>query len=553
MTNGLFDNVYNPDVLSCLANLSNDEVFTPPDVVNQMLDMLPQELFESPETTFLDPACKTGVFLREIAKRLLEKQVPHYKEMLTRIDEKKKNGIKLSPNDELFMQVLQEHIDHIFHHQLYGIAITELTSLLSRRGLYCSKYPNSEFSVTKFDDAQGNIRYKTIEHTWVNGKCKFCGASKKSVLGSDERGKTLEAHAYEWIHTNKPEEIWNMKFDVIISNPPYQLSTGGSLDMQATPIYNKFVDVAKKLNPRYISMIIPSRWMNGGFALDSFREEMINDRSFRVLHDFLNADECFAGISLTGGVCYFLRERGYDGVCKIYTHEGKDKIVESDRFLKEDGCSTFIRFSEAISILHKIKDRKEPSFSEIVSQRDPFGLNYYENGTERMFKPTEFKPFKNSIKIYYFGWQKNGIGYVERSKVETRKEYIDKYKIFISKANGAASKQAPYAVISQPFVSGPGECCNMTYLCIGGFDTEEEALNCKSYITTKFFRFLVSLLKNTQNALKKVYEYVPMQDFSRSWTDDELYTKYKLTSEEIEFIEELIKPMDENGGEEDAE
>jgi len=506
MAEDFYSGIYNPDVLSCIANLSNDEVFTPPDIANQVLDMLPQELFLSPDTKFLDPACKSGVFLREIAKRLikgLEPQIPN----------------------------LQERIDYIFQHQLYGIAITELTSLLSRRGVYCSKYPNSIYSVTKFNDAQGNIRFKRIQHQWKNGSCVFCGASQSQY----DRDVTLETHAYELIHTTRPEEIFKMKFDVIIGNPPYQLSDGGGSGTSAMPIYHRFIQQAKKLNPKYLSMITPSRWFSGGKGLDEFRDEMLHDNRIRQIHDFIEAADCFPGVQIKGGVCYFLWDRENRGDCLVITHHG-DKVSKGiERPLLENGNDVFIRYNEAIEIYHKVAAFKEKSMEELVSTRRPFGISSNYRGK------TSLSP--GDVRLY----QNGGIAFIARRDITTNQQLIDKWKVFIPFL-GSGSDAFPHMILGRPFIGEPGTVSTETYLAIGSFGSELECENAISYIKTRFFRILVLLKKPSQNATRKVYSFVPIQDFSKSWTDEELYAKYGITSEEIAFIESMIRPMDLSGG-----
>ncbi|WP_315360258.1 Eco57I restriction-modification methylase domain-containing protein [Neisseria bacilliformis] len=501
---------HNPDVLSCLANLSNDEVFTPPQIARQMLDLLPASLWRNPEARFLDPCSKSGVFLREIAVRLID-------------------GLADWQPD------LQKRIDHILGKQLYGIAITELTALISRRTLYCCKTADSGLSIaTVFDNVDGNIRFnRQSQHEWAgawnaeNQKCRYCGASKKQY----DKGGEAENHAYEFIHTDQPEKIWNnMKFDVIIGNPPYQMEDGGA-QASARPIYHEFIRQAKKLQPHYLVMITPSRWFAGGKGLDEFRDEMLNDRHLLQIHDFPNAADCFPGIEIKGGVNYFLWDRDREEDCLIRNYESGVCVSENKRPLLEDGMNTLVRYNDAISILRKVLNKKEKSFSELVSSRKPFGIATNVIGRSNSFS--------GSVPMY----RNKGIGYVERRDITNNSEWIERTKILITKSYGAGETY-PHQILNTPFIAEKGTCCSETYLVIAPSDSKTQCENIISYIKTRFFRFMVLLVKNTQDAPKRVYQFVPIQDFSRPWTDADLYAKYSLTEEEIAFIEKMVRPMD---------
>ncbi len=512
MENNLFQNVYNPDVLSCIANLSNDEVFTPPELANKIIDMLPQELFENPETTFLDPCCKSGVFLREIAKRLikgLERQIPD----------------------------LEKRIEHIFSKQLFGIAITELTSLLSRRSVYCSKFPTSEFSAYQFPDdkPQGNIIYQRIKHTWKNGKCVYCGAAQ-SEYG---RGDDLESYAYQFIHNIDVKKVFNMKFDVIIGNPPYQMSDGGGLQTDSSngssiPLYNKFVEQAKKLSPRYLCMIIPSRWFSGGRNLDSFRESMLSDFSLSHIVDYANSKDCFPGVEVPGGVCYFLWGRDKKSVGCNITNIFQGQIFQSIRDINE--FPVFIRFTIAVDIIRKVMTKGERMISDVTYSSKPFGFRSFEKGNAN--------PFKDSIILL----GSSGNSYVSIKDVRVNSNLVSKWKVITSKTSaehaGEADKNGQKRVLSRILVLPPNTICSETYLLMSVFENENNAKNMVTYMKTKFFRFLVSSILLTQNIAKDKFQFVPIQDFSKPWTDEELYAKYGLDEAEIAFIESMIKPME---------
>ncbi|MGI6385423.1 MAG: Eco57I restriction-modification methylase domain-containing protein [bacterium] len=494
---------YNPDVLTCLANLSSDEVFTPPRLANQMLDLLPDKIWRDKTVTFLDPACKSGVFLREIAKRLM-------------------NGLEEQIPDS------QERINHIFQKQLFGIAITELTALLARRSVYCSKTADGKYSVCDvFDNPEGNIRFRRIEHTWDGGRCVFCGASRQEY----DRDVELETHAYQFIHTENLREIFNMKFDVIIGNPPYQLSDGG-YGRSASPIYQSFVQQAKKLNPRFLTMIIPSRWFGGGKGLDEFRRQMLNDDRIGKIVDYEDASEVFPGVSVAGGICYFLWEANYKGPCEIVNmHNGIEAV--SIRNLNE--FSTFIRNGQAVPIIRKVLALNEKRMNEQVSAYKPFGLRTY------------VKPQRTGDIVLH--WQK-GEGPYKRKDITVGVEMIDRWKVICSRSGhehaGNPGNDGMRRVLAKTAVLPPGTVCTETYLVIGSYSTEEEAQNLLAYMKTRFFRFLMSLFMYSHGITKDTYAFIPILDMTNLWTDDDLYSRYKLTKEDIAFIESKIRPMELN-------
>jgi site-specific DNA-methyltransferase (adenine-specific) len=509
---------HNPDVLTCIANLSNDEVFTPPEFANQMLDSLQdswakgnsgQSIWANKDITFLDPCTKSGVILREIVKRL---------------------------NDGLTDAIpdLTERINHILTKQVFGIGITELTSLLSRRSLYCSKDARSVHSVArKFENPEGNIWFSRMEHEWVGTKCRFCGASKSEY----ERSLELESYAYAFIHSDDIAATINkmfgdeMRFDVIIGNPPYQLSDGGA-GASARPIYHQFIDQAIKLDPRYVVMVTPSRWFAGGRGLDEFRKKMLSDRRLRVIVDFIQEKDAFPNVNINGGVNYFLWDRDHEGECQITTIAPGGKTGEPlARALDE--FDIFVRRNEAIEILKKVAAKKEKTFEYRVSSLKPFGLRTFFHGSA-------IKTAKSNIKLYGSG----KISWVSLSDIESNHEWVDKWKVLIPRAtDGNENYPLPIWDQAGPFVSGPGEACSETYLVASLADSEKEANFIASYMRTKFFRFMVSIRKGTQDNKAALFSFVPDLPMTKNWRDQALFNRYEFSDKDIEYIDSMIREM----------
>lgn len=497
---------YNPDVLTCLANLSNDEVFTPPELVNNMLDLLPAELWQNREARFLDPVTKSGVFLREIAKRLNE-------------------GLKDQIPDQQF------RLNHIFTQQVFGIAITELTAWLARRSVYCSKTANSQFSIcNSFNTPQGNIRYLNTKHIWQNGKCKFCGASQEVY----DRPDNLESHAYEFIHTNNPSSIFgkDMKFDVIIGNPPYQLSDGGH-GRSASPIYQRFVEQAKKLDPKYLAMIIPARWFSGGKGLDEFRGVMLNDANVRVLVDFENSNDVFPGVDVAGGICYFLRDRDNEGPCEVVNmSESVPKV--SMRYLNE--FEIFVRHSISVPLLRRIRSDKSNKqyLNEVVSPSKPFGIRGHH------------QPSKNGVPCHFT--QKQGVLFVAKEDITDNYNILNKFKLLIPRAPIAGqtdfSKPVGFYYDGNVRIAKPGEACTESWLVAYASENLDEVVSFKSYLFTKVVRFLLLQTVVSQDVTRDRFIFVPhIQNYDKKFTDEILIEEWQITPDEWSFIDSKIKSI----------
>jgi site-specific DNA-methyltransferase (adenine-specific) len=499
-----------PDILEFLADLSNDEILTPPKAANAVLDLLPNEVWSNPDLRWLDPGCKSGVFLREAAKRLYggDRREGH-----------EHTGLRDAFPDE------KERREHIFKKMLHGMAVTQLMAMESRRTLYYSKDPtNKDYSVVRFGKSQpdGNVSARRLEHTYSGGSCALCGSAE----GSLDRGEGRENYAYEFIHLS-PEEVAEMKFDVVIGNPPYQLSNGES---SAFPIYQLFVEQAFRLKPRYVSMIIPSRWFAGGKGLDAFRERMLVSTHFRNLVDFPNADDVFPGVSIEGGVCYFLWDVTYDGPCEVVTVQNGVPGSPAHRLLGAHG-DIFIRFNEALAILEKVTSQGESNMEPLVSSQTPFGL--YTN-----FADLHETEQTDDIALY----TNKGKKWVQRSMVTRNREWIGQHKVLLSKAYGSSGNY-PRQVIGHPVLAEPDSACTQTYLVIGPTVSEEHSENLASYLRTRFARFLIALRKNTQDIRPSVFSYVPVLDWSVRWTDEALYKRYKITPDEQAFIASIVREM----------
>jgi site-specific DNA-methyltransferase (adenine-specific) len=494
-----------PDVLEVIANLSNDAVFTPPRVVNAVLDLLPSHVWTDPNLRWLDPAAKTGVFPREITRRLMIGMV------------------EIIPDE-------QTRLDHILNNMVFAFATEAITGMMTRRSLYCAKDASSTLSAAQLPTPNGNVWHQRVEHAYdAKGRCTECGGTSVQL---EQPG--LDNRAYGFIHKEGRNQITkeiNMKFDVIVGNPPYQMDAADG--NRTMPIYNLFVEEAKKLSPQYIAMIVPSRWMAGGLGLNEFRETMLSDTRVRKLVDFPDPSEVFPGVEIKGGVCYFLWDGAHSGACAVTLRRGTDVVGPHERQLGV--YDVFVRDTRALEILSKVLAHDEISITDILAADKEFGMT--SNWSE--FRP---KARSGDIDFHYNVKGDRRVGGIARTKVPKSIHLIDHWKVLIPQAGSDGGQKLPDIVLGTSLIVAPPSVCTQTYLFFY-VSSKKKAESVQSYVRTRFVRFLVSLRKMTQHATRSTYTWVPQQEWDRTWTDVELYKKYGITKEEQEYIESMVKEM----------
>lgn len=545
------------DILVLFEALNNHEIFTPPRLAKEMLELLPDEVWCNPSLKFLDPCTKSGVFLREIFYKL-------YEGLKNKGVHKAHDGLEYNLDND------QERINHILKNMIYGIATSELTGYVARRTLYGVMEANIDKQVAALESFS---KSKNYEQWSEEEQLKFVGRNKfneyfnhemfktDDYIGFEEEGnifypadevakKVLEDGNYEVEDTYYPfindetqhQKILDikegrMRFDVIIGNPPYQINDN-AFGAGASPIYDKFILTSINLNPKYLSMIVPSRWLTNGKGLGKFRKYMFSNNKISKMVDCLSPNYFFPAVEVKGGINYFLWERNWKRDELEYSIvDPKTKSFSTLR-RKINEFDVFIRNNTAISIVHKVLSKGFESVESNASGTLPFGIpSNFTDYSVKSIPSKNIKLYGNKINMK----DTNGIGYVSQSSITKHPEWLNKHKVLVPKATGTGNDSK---VLSTPIYSEPNSVCSHTYIVVGVFDTKPEALNFMEYIRTKFLRYLVSIVKNTQDATRGVYKFVPMLNMNKSYSDKELYSMFDFTDEEKNFIEELISSME---------
>lgn len=484
--------VVNMHIGDCIGgyNFYNEdysEMIEEPRVINH--GKVTNDVFNNPQVKILEINSKTGLY-------------PLY--MTYSIYRNKLNS-PLATNKDYWRETVEKNI--------FVLCKTEMAKKITQRTL------------VGFKDYKANIH---VEENIIN-KLK----SKNDQLVSEL------SNAITWNMNDKTME-GKMNFDAIVGNPPYQVMDGGN-GSSSIPVYNSFVKLGMTLQPSYVSMIMPSRWFSGGKGLDDFRKMMLSNKNIRKLHDFMNSSECFKNASIEGGVCYFLYDKNIVGECEYVLHQADGSIIHNKRYLQQnEKIDVLIRDEKQLKILNKILDKTEKYFSKIVYPRNPFGVSEIE---DKFFTSKELSTYSVLRRFN----NKREVKYVNSNFIINKhKELLSKYKIFISKADGAAGQignPIPAKILGKPEFGDINEFCTETFLAIGPFDNKIEVNNAMEYMQTKFFRFMVGLRKN-KNMTQDTYNYVPLLNFKEKWNDEKLYAFYKLDEEDISYIEKMIKPME---------